>query len=86
MIVLNKVIVINATAKITATEIRTTSAYTGEPRRMLKGIQRFGKHCSCHLQGGCVMVRHLWKPHAVHWGVVEVLLVGGTEEQAEDGS
>jgi hypothetical protein len=28
----------------------TTSASGDEPRRMLK-IIRFGKHCSCHLQG-----------------------------------
>jgi hypothetical protein len=29
----------------------TTSAFGDEPRGMLKTIRRFGKHCSCHLQG-----------------------------------
>jgi hypothetical protein len=32
----------------------TTSAFGEQPRRMLKVIHRFGKHCSCHLQGECV--------------------------------
>jgi hypothetical protein len=27
-----------------------TSAFGDEPRRMLKVIQRFGKHCRCHLR------------------------------------
>jgi hypothetical protein len=27
----------------------TTSAFWVEPRRMLSIMQRFGKHCSCHL-------------------------------------
>jgi hypothetical protein len=27
-----------------------------EPSRILKVIQPFGKHCSCHLQGECVLV------------------------------
>jgi hypothetical protein len=30
-----------------------TSAFGDRPRRMLKVIQRFGKHFSCHLQGEC---------------------------------
>jgi hypothetical protein len=29
---------------------------------MLKVIQRFRKHCSCHLQGECVLVGCFWKP------------------------
>jgi hypothetical protein len=29
----------------------TTSAFEDEPGLMLKIIQRFGRHCSCHLQG-----------------------------------
>jgi hypothetical protein len=33
-----------------------TSAFGDEPRRMLRIIQRLGKHCSCHLQGERVMV------------------------------
>jgi hypothetical protein len=34
----------------------TTSAFGGEPPRMLSIIQRFGKYCNCHLQGECVVV------------------------------
>jgi hypothetical protein len=30
---------------------------------MLRIIQRFGKHCCCHLQGECVVVGHFWKPY-----------------------
>jgi hypothetical protein len=30
---------------------------------MLRIIQRFGKHCSCHLQGECVVVGRIWKPY-----------------------
>jgi hypothetical protein len=30
--------------------------FRGEPRRMLTIIQRFGKYCSCYLQGECVVV------------------------------
>jgi hypothetical protein len=33
-----------------------TSAFGVEPRRMLRIIQRFGRHCSFHLQGECVVV------------------------------
>jgi hypothetical protein len=32
-----------------------TSAFGDEPRRMLKVIQRFDKHCSCHIQGKYVL-------------------------------
>jgi hypothetical protein len=34
----------------------TTSAFEDEPRRMLRIIQRFGKHFSCQLQGEYLMV------------------------------
>jgi hypothetical protein len=30
---------------------------------MLKIIQRFGKHCSCYLQGEYVIVGRFWKPY-----------------------
>jgi hypothetical protein len=30
---------------------------------MLSIIQHFDKHCSCHLQGECVVVRQFWKPY-----------------------
>jgi hypothetical protein len=42
---------------------RTTSVFTDEPRRMLIIIQRFGKHCSCHLHGEYVMAGRFWKPY-----------------------
>jgi hypothetical protein len=32
------------------------SAFADESGRLLKVIQRFRKHCSCHLQGECVVV------------------------------
>jgi hypothetical protein len=34
---------------------RVTSAFWDQPRRMLRIIQRFGKHSSCHLQGDCIV-------------------------------
>jgi hypothetical protein len=40
----------------------TTSAFKDEPRRMVK-IIRFGKHCSCHLQGEYVMVGRFGEPY-----------------------
>jgi hypothetical protein len=33
-----------------------TSAFRDKPCRILKVLQRFGKHCSCYLQGECVLV------------------------------
>jgi hypothetical protein len=33
------------------------------PRRILRIIQRFGKHCSSHLQGEYVLVGRFWKPY-----------------------
>jgi hypothetical protein len=41
----------------------TTSAFEDKPHRILRIIQRFGKHCSCHLQGEYVMVGCFWKPY-----------------------
>jgi hypothetical protein len=35
------------------------SAFGCEPRRMLSIDRRFGKHCSCHFQGECVVGRVL---------------------------
>jgi hypothetical protein len=31
---------------------------------MLRIIPRFGKHCSCHLQGECLVVRRFWESKA----------------------
>jgi hypothetical protein len=39
-----------------------TSAFGGEPRRMLRIIQRVGKHCICRLQGECVVVGRNKRP------------------------
>jgi hypothetical protein len=52
---------------------------------MLKVIQCFGKHFSCHLQGECVLVGHFWKPYKGQavggkWDVMN--LSGGAEELA----
>jgi hypothetical protein len=63
----------------------TTSAFRDEPCRMLKIIQRFGKHCSCHLQGEYVMVGHFWQPYigqTVGGELNLMVLFRGTEEQA----
>jgi hypothetical protein len=52
---------------------------------MLSIIQRFGKHCSCHLQGECVVVERSWKPYigqAVGGGLDSVVLIDGAEERA----
>jgi hypothetical protein len=43
--------------------ICTTSACGDEPRPILKIIKRFGKHCSCYLQGEYVMVGRSWQPY-----------------------
>jgi hypothetical protein len=37
-----------------------TSVFGDRPRRVLIGLQRFGKHCSCHLQGECVEAGCFW--------------------------
>jgi hypothetical protein len=44
------------------------------------GCQRFGNHCSCHLQGNYVMVGHFWKPYigqAVGGELELMVLIGG---------
>jgi hypothetical protein len=49
---------------------------------MLKSIQRFGKYCSCHLQGEYVIVRYFWKPYVGQavGGELELTgLIGGAE-------
>jgi hypothetical protein len=58
--------------------------FQDEPRRMLKIIERFGKHCSCHLQGEYVMVGRPWKHYtgqAVNGELDLMVLIGGVEEQ-----
>jgi hypothetical protein len=52
---------------------------------MLKIIQRFGKHCSCHLQDECVVVGRFWKSciwQAVGGELDLTMLIGGAEERA----
>jgi hypothetical protein len=52
---------------------------------MLKIIQRFGKHCSCHLHGEYAVVRRFWKPYisdAVGGELDLMVLIGGAEERA----
>jgi hypothetical protein len=48
-------------------------------------IIRFGKHCSCHLQGECVVVAHFWKPYigqAVGGEMYFMVLIGAADEWA----
>jgi hypothetical protein len=50
---------------------------------MLKVIQRFDKHFSCHLQGGSVLVGCFWEPYIEQvvggeWDVTKQ--IGGVEE------
>jgi hypothetical protein len=40
--------------------------------RMLRVIQRFGEHFSCHLQGEYVLIGRFWQPYVVQ-GVDEAL-------------
>jgi hypothetical protein len=59
-----------------------TSAFGGEPRRMLSAIQLFGKRCNCHLQGECVVVRRFWKLYieqALGGELYLVVLIGGED-------
>jgi hypothetical protein len=52
---------------------------------MLRIIQRFGKHCSCHLQGECVVAGRFWKSYigqAVGGALDFVMLIGGAEGRA----
>jgi hypothetical protein len=50
---------------------------------MLKIIQRFDKHCSCHLQREYVIVGHFWKPYirqAVGGKLNFMVLIGGADD------
>jgi hypothetical protein len=52
---------------------------------MLKIIQRFGKHRSCHLQGEYAMVRRFWKPYlgqAVGEELDLMVPIDGAEQRA----
>jgi hypothetical protein len=42
---------------------RNNLAFGDEPRPLLKFVQRFGKHCSCHLKGEYVGWAVFWKPY-----------------------
>jgi hypothetical protein len=51
---------------------------------MLKIIQRFGRHCSCHLQGEYVMVGRFLKPYIAQTvgGELDLMvLIGGAEKR-----
>jgi phosphatidylinositol kinase/protein kinase (PI-3 family) len=51
--------------------------------KVLKIIQHFSKHCSCHLQGESVMVGHFWQPYigqAVGRELDSMVLIGQVEE------
>jgi hypothetical protein len=57
------------------------------PRRMLRIIQRFGKHFSCNLQSEYVMVGRFLKPYtgkAVGGELDLMVLIGEAEERACD--
>jgi hypothetical protein len=48
-------------------------------------IIRFGRQCSCHLQGKCVVVGRSWKPYigqTVGGELYLMVLIGGAEERA----
>jgi hypothetical protein len=52
---------------------------------MMKIIQRFGKHCICHLPGEYVMVERFWQPYmgqAVFGELDLMVLIRGVEERA----
>jgi hypothetical protein len=55
-------------------------AFGCEPRRRLRIIQHFGKHCSCHLQGECVVVERFWKPN-----IGQVLCASFIRARPDDG-
>jgi hypothetical protein len=51
---------------------------------MLRVIQRFGKHCTCHLQGEYIVAGRFWKSYieqAVGGGLDLMMLIGGAEER-----
>jgi hypothetical protein len=39
-----------------------TFAFRDESHQMLRIIY-FGKHCTCHIQGECIVVGRFWKPY-----------------------
>jgi hypothetical protein len=60
----------------------TTSAFGDELQQMLRIIQCFGKHHSCHLQGEYVKVGCFWKPYigqAVGGKLDMMVLIGRAE-------
>jgi hypothetical protein len=42
---------------------RKSSAFGDEPRRMLRNVQSFDKHCSSHPQGEYVLIDNSGQPH-----------------------
>jgi hypothetical protein len=56
---------------------------------MLRVIQCFDKHCSCHLQGESVVAGSFWKLYigqALGGKLDLMVLIGGAEEQAAGSS
>jgi hypothetical protein len=52
---------------------------------MLTVVQRFGKHCICHLQSEHVLTGHFWQPYVGQkvGGSMDVIeLIGGAKERA----
>jgi hypothetical protein len=52
---------------------------------MLRINQRFGKHCSCRLQGEYLIIGRFWKPYigqAIGGELGLMVLIGGAEERA----
>jgi hypothetical protein len=47
---------------------------------MLKVIQRFAKHCSCHLQVQYVLVGHFWKPY-IGQAAIQLVMSNVVEEK-----
>jgi hypothetical protein len=71
-------------AEIIYISLCVTSALGGEPRKMLRIIQRFEKHCNFHLQGEYVLVGIFWKPYtgqAVVGKLYLMVLIGRVEER-----
>jgi hypothetical protein len=53
---------------------------------MWRIVQRFSKHCSCYLQGECVVVGRFWKPfigQALGGGLDLMVPTRGAEVWAE---
>jgi hypothetical protein len=58
-----------------------TSVFAVEPRRMLSIIQRFGKNCSCHLQGECCSL-----PNSPNWYTFTLKMVTAMFVQTLDNT